>query len=232
MLLMLPPSEGKTAPSSGAPLDLAALTFADTLGPLRERLVAAVDPGLAGAPAAAAWKVYSGVLYGRLDVASLPIPARRRAARSVLIATGMWGLLRLADRIPHYKLPIGDKVPEVGGLAAAWRPLVAAALEERDRPGTLVVDCRSGGYAAVWKPRRATRLEVRAFAVKPDGSRQVISHMAKATRGDVARTLLLATALPRTPADAASIVAGAGFDAELQEPPKAGGSWSLDVLER
>jgi cytoplasmic iron level regulating protein YaaA (DUF328/UPF0246 family) len=232
MLLLLPPSEGKSAPASGRPLDLAALSFADTLGPLRERLVAALDPGLLDAPAAPAWKVYSGVLYGRLDVASLPVAARRRAARSVLIASGLWGLLSLADRVPHYKLPIGDKVAGVGGLAAAWRPLVAAALADRDTTRELVVDCRSGGYAAVWRPRVATRVEVRAFAVKPDGSRQVISHMAKATRGDVARELLLASAAPRTPADVASVVAAAGLDAELREPERAGAAWSLDVLER
>lgn len=232
MLLLLPPSEGKAAPASGKPVDLASLSFADALGPLRERLIAAVDPALASAPAAAAWKVYSGVLYARLDVASLPVAARRRAARRVLIASGLWGLTGLADRIPHYKLPIGEQVPGVGGLAAAWRPLVAAALADRDAPRELVVDCRSGGYAAVWKPRRATRLEVRAFAVKPDGSRQVISHMAKATRGHVARELLLASATPRTPADAASLVAAAGLDAELREPERPGASWSLDVLER
>lgn len=232
MLLLLPPSEGKTAPRSGRPLDLGALSFADALGPLRARLLDALDPALRTAPTAPAWRVYSGVLYGRLDVASLPVPARRRAARSVLIATGMWGLLSLGDRIPFYKLPIGDRVDGIGGLAAAWRPLVAAALEERDTVRELVVDCRSGGYASVWRPRRATRLEVRAFAVKPDGSRQVISHMAKATRGDVARELLLATAAPRTPADAAALVAGTGMDAELREPEKPGGPWSLDVLER
>lgn len=231
MLLLLPPSEGKTAPRSGRPLDLPSLSFADTLGPLRARLVDALDPTLATAPAAPAWKLYSGVLYGRLDVASLPVPARRRAARSVLIASGLWGLLSLADRVPRYKLPIGEKVEGIGGLAAAWRPLVAAALEERDTARELVVDCRSGGYASVWRPRRATGLEVRAFAVRPDGSRQVISHMAKASRGDVARALLLASATPRTPADVAAVVADAGIAAELREPEKPGGAWSLDVLE-
>ena len=232
MLLLLPPSEGKTAPRSGRPLDLASLSFADVLTPLRERLLAAVDPALAAAPATAAWKLYSGVLYGRLDVASLPVAARRRAARSVLIASGLWGLLSLADRVPSYKLPIGERVDGVGGLAAAWRAPVAEALAARDTPRELVVDCRSGGYAAVWRPRRATRLEVRAFAVKPDGSRQAISHMAKATRGDVARELLLAGAAPRTPADAASLLAAAGLDAELREPERPGGAWSLDLLER
>ena len=32
MLILLPPSEGKAAPSEGAPLDLAELAYADALG--------------------------------------------------------------------------------------------------------------------------------------------------------------------------------------------------------
>lgn len=45
---------------------------------------------------------------------------------------------------------------------------------------------RSGSYAAAWRPRRATHLVVRAFTEAPDGTRTVISHMAKQVRGEVA----------------------------------------------
>lgn len=233
MLLMLPPSEGKATPSPRrAPFDLAALPYADQLTAPRERVIAAVDPALAQAPAAPAAEVYTGVLYGQLDAGSLPAGARRRARTTVLIASGLWGVVGLFDRIPSYKLPIDARVDGVGPLAALWRPAVAAALAERDVERGLVVDCRSGGYAAVWKPARAARVEVRAFAVKPDGSRQVISHNAKATRGRVARELLLAPRAPRRPADVLALAHAAGFDAELQEPARAGAPWQLDVLER
>ncbi len=49
----------------------------------------------------------------------------------------------------------------------------------------LIVDLRSGAYTAAWKPKQATVVGVRAFI---DG--KTISHMVKATRGDVARILL------------------------------------------
>ncbi|MDO8188938.1 peroxide stress protein YaaA [Conexibacter sp. JD483] len=231
---MLPPSEGKAVPSARrAPFELAALPYADRLTAVRERLIAAVDPALATAPAAPAAEVYTGVLYGQLDFGSLPAGARRRARTTVLIASGLWGLVGLADRIPGYKLPIDARVDGVGPLAALWRPAVAAALAERDSSRELVVDCRSGGYAAVWKPAHAARVEVRAFAVKPDGSRQVISHNAKATRGRVTRELLLAPRAPRRPADVLALFHAAGFDAELHAPAgRAGAPWQLDVLER
>ena len=230
MLVLLPPSEGKATPVSGPPVDLGALVFADDLAPVRALLLAAVDPALAHAPAAPAAEVYTGVLFARLGLGDLTPAARRRAAESVLIASGLWGLLRPDDRIPAYKLPIGTKLAGIGGLGALWRPAVTAALAERDVDSELFVDCRSGPYATVWRPRRAARVEVRAFRVAADGSRSVISHMAKASRGDVARALLTTRRSVRRPRDVAAAVAAAGVEAELA--PAGPGAWTLDVLEQ
>ncbi len=230
MLILLPPSEGKAAPTRGKPVDLDALAYAEALSPLRERLVAAVDPALLAAPAARASKVYTGVLYGQLDFASLPSGARRRASKDVLIASGLWGLLRPGDRIPAYKLPIGDPVAGVGALAAAWRPLVADALTGADTKRQLIVDCRSGAYSAVWRPKHAAYVEVNAFREAPDGSRKPISHMAKASRGLVARAALMAPAAPRNPDALLAAVLAAGLDAELEQVRD--GRWSLNVVER
>lgn len=204
MLVLLPPSEGKAAPVRGAPVRLEKLAYPE-LTPLRERLLDALDPALRAAPAARAADVYTGVLFQALRLPELPAPARRR----VLIASGLWGVLRPGDRIPAYKLPIASKLPGVGPLAALWRPSLRALLPDRG----LVVDLRSGPYAAQWAPRRATVLTVRAFT--PDGA--VISHMVKATRGEVARILLEAETVPRTREQAAALVAAAGLDAVLRD---------------
>ncbi len=203
MLVLLPPSEGKTAPRRGKPADLGALAFADALRPVREELLDALDPGLRAAPAAAAAKVYTGVLFQALGLPELPAPARRR----VLIFSGLWGVVRPGDRIPAYKLPVGTKLPGAGPLAARWRVPLRDALPDRG----LVVDMRSGPYATMWTPRRATVVGVRAFT--PEG--KVISHMVKATRGRVARVLLSAPAPPRTPEQALELVRAEGMEATL-----------------
>ncbi len=235
MLVLLPPSEGKAAPAAGPPLDLAKLAFAAELTESRRRLLEAlaalsalpveravsilglspgqageveVDAGLAGAPAAPAAEVYSGVLYDRLDLPKLPAKAQRR----VLIASALWGAVAPGDRIPYYRLAAKAKLPEIGGLAAFWRAPLAAALP--DREGELIVDMRSGAYAAFWKPRAATLLAVRAFSEKA-GKRKPVSHMAKAVRGEVAKALLEAKAAPADPEGAAAIAEGAGFRVEL-----------------
>ncbi|MBS1678284.1 MAG: peroxide stress protein YaaA [Actinobacteria bacterium] len=234
MLILLPPSEGKTAPETGPPVDLEALAYAGELMESRRKLLGAlaalaelpvdqavsmlavskgqagevaVDAVLDSAPAGPAAEVYTGVLYDRLRLPELP----RRAQGRVLIASALWGVVRPADRIPYYRLSAKAKLDGVGGLAAFWRPVLTAALP--DKEGTLVVDMRSGAYAAAWKPKRATLLAVRAFT-EVKGKRKPVSHMAKAVRGEVARALLEAKKAPENPEGAAAIAAAAGFAVE------------------
>lgn len=220
MKVLLPPSEGKATPRGGEPVDLGVLAFAEELGAKREALVDALDPELRRVPAAPAAEVYSGVLYQRLQLADLPAAARRRAAKSVLIASALWGFVRLEDRIPFYKLPPSTKLNGFGPLAAWWREALATAMS--DESGETIVDMRSAAYTAAWKPKRATLLSVRAFR-EEKGERKAVSHMAKAVRGDVARALLLAPAEPKSAEDVAATAADAGFEVELTPA-------SLDVI--
>lgn len=210
MLVLLPPSEGKTAPEAGAPVELGSLAFAEELGERREQVLDALDPALRKASAAPAAEVYTGVLFKRLQLPQLPAKAQRR----VLIASALWGVVRPDDRIPYYKLPPKEKLDGVGPLAKFWRPALAAALP--DKQGELIVDMRSGAYATMWKPKRATLLAVRAFT-EEKGERKAVSHMAKAVRGDVARVLLQAKKVPADSEAAAALAEAAGFTVELND---------------
>ena len=247
MLILLPPSEGKAVPETGDPLDLAALAFADELGPQRAELLDALEQfggksvgravkalgisagqagevelnaALRGAPAAPASEVYTGVLYERLDLAGLSAAARRRARREVLIASALWGVVRPEDRIPYYRFSAKARLKRIGPPSAWWRDALTEAMP--DKPGDLVVDMRSAAYSAAWKPRQATLLSVRAFT-EQGGKRKTVSHMAKAVRGEVARALLLAKKSPADPEAAAAIASDAGFEVELTPT-------SLDVI--
>jgi cytoplasmic iron level regulating protein YaaA (DUF328/UPF0246 family) len=148
MLVLLPPSEGKTAPASGEPADLDRLVFAAALGEQRGKVLEALDPGLRDAPAAPAAEVYSGVLFKQLELPKLPAKARRQ----VLIASALWGMVRPDDRIPNYKLPPKEKLEGIGPLAKFWRPALTEALP--DKEGELIVDMRSTSYSTMWKPKR------------------------------------------------------------------------------
>jgi len=233
VLILLPPSEGKSAPSEGAPLALEALAFGG-LTKTRSRLLDVlsrltfpralhyldVGPGLTeeamrnltlrDAPAAPAREVYTGVLYEHLGLGSLP-------GERVLIASALWGFVRPSDRIPAYRLSMGARLPRIASLPALWRDPLRRAVPDSG----LIVDMRSGSYAAAWKPKRATLVGVRAFV---NGT--TVSHMVKATRGDVARILLSSGESPETPDDVASLVRQAGLSVELSG---SGRLWSIDV---
>ncbi|MEA2125236.1 MAG: uncharacterized protein QOI80_2018 [Solirubrobacteraceae bacterium] len=213
MLVLLPPSAGKTAPPPGPPVDLAELVHAAELTRKRERLLRALN--LADAPAGLAAEVYTGVLYGQLRLGELD----RAAWDRVLIASAVFGVVRPGDRICAYKADMGSRVPRLReSLAAYWRPALAKTLRDEG----LILDLRSGSYAAAWKPRHATVLGVRGFTEAPDGSRMVITHMAKRVRGDVARIVLDAN--PETPPDIARLAEAAGLRVELTAD-------TLDVIE-
>lgn len=217
MLILLPPSESKTAPASGEPLDLASLDLpaltearsevAAELATVSERpdalAVLGVGPSLADdvarnrrlrtALAAPALEVYTGVLYDALDAGSLSPEARRVAEESLLVVSALWGAVRPTDRIPAYRLSMGTALPATGKLSAWWKPRLTPVLDELAADG-VVVDCRSAAYAAAWKPPAARTVTVRVEQLKPDGSRSVVSHHAKHTRGVVARQLCEAAA--------------------------------------
>jgi uncharacterized protein len=258
VLVLLPPSEGKATVPRGRPLALDALSL-PALTPARaavlDELVAlcaggdedkaaavlGLSPGLRGevarnaalraAPALPAGRLYTGVLYDALGLATLPPAARRRAQQSVLVFSGLWGALRLSDRVPSYRCPMDVRLPVLGGLAAYWKPHLGQVLPEA-AGGGLVLDLRSSAYAAAWKPRAGLARRtatVRVLQVTVTGGaerRTVVSHFNKATKGRLLRALLTAGARPRSVAGLAGDLRDLGFTVE--EGP--GGR--LDVLVR
>ncbi len=258
MLVLLPPSEGKTAPRRGRPVDLTALSFPDLsdtrrlvldalvslcsgpVEPARQALrlpiglAAAVERNAAlhVAPAAPAARIYSGVLYAALDLATLDAAALRRARRWLAIASGLWGFVGVTDRIPAYRLSPPASLPGIGALSSFWRPALTATMPEAVGSG-LLVDLRSGAYTGLWHPRGdlvEQTLTVRVLT-ESAGRRTVISHDNKATKGLLVRALLQSAQVPRTPDDLAGILGAAGWRVEVASPTSADG-WRLDVVLR
>lgn len=260
VLILLPPSEGKTRPA-GRPLNLDSLSWPE-LRPEREKIMAELDAvlnsqtqltqlaltgaaarefplnhQLASAPAGPAGEVYTGVLFQALDLPGLSDLGRRRARSAIAIASALWGLVGVTDRIPAYRLSAGMKLPGLGGLNALWRPALARVLDPIAAQ-QLIIDCRSGPYAAAWKPRGDARknwVPVRVFR-ESDGKRSVVSHFAKHTRGLLAHHLLNnAPQIPHTPAQLVAIAADLpGVSAELNPGTGRGTSpgQTLDLILR
>ncbi len=225
MLILLPPSEGKNTVHKGKPVSLTSLSFGKELNPTRKKTLAALGLGLVKAPSAKAIDVYSGVLYQALDYHNLNSAAQKRAQKSIIIISALFGALKLTDSIPTYKLDMAKSLPKLGSLNALWKPIVTKALENIKTD--LIVDCRSSTYQGVWTPDLKKTVAIRVFAEK-SGKRTVVTHMSKKTRGDVTKFLVMQTKNPKTAQELQKLVAKA-FKCELVKPEDKK-SWLLDVI--
>ncbi|MEU9119352.1 peroxide stress protein YaaA [Streptomyces sp. NPDC048506] len=261
MLVLLPPSEGKAAGGAGAPLEIGALSLPGLSAPRRavlDELVelcaadeskaqevlglsdglkgeVAKNAGLRTAGTRPAGEIYTGVLYDALGLASLDAPARTLAERSLLVFSGLWGAVRIGDRIPSYRCSMGVKLPGLGALGAYWRAPMAEVMPEAAGQG-LVLDLRSAAYATAWKPkgevagRTATVRVLQSKVVAGVEKRTVVSHFNKATKGRLVRDLLSAGRAPEGPAELVEALRDLGYAVEAEAPAKAGKAWAIDVI--
>ncbi|MCW2786739.1 MAG: hypothetical protein JWP74_3256 [Marmoricola sp.] len=267
MLILLPPSEGKSSPRRGRPLALEALDFPELTGARSQVLDAlvALCTTSGGAPlhdqvridrastvldlgptqqhhvernsrllttaAMRADRIYTGVLYDALDLASLTGPARRRATRWLGIMSSLFGVVRPNDAIPSYRLSGDTNLPGIGIVSTWWRDHLDEVLSPAAGTG-LVIDLRSSMYAGFWRPPSLIGPHVATVRVLHEvgKERKVVSHFNKATKGRIVRELLLDGSTPRTPLSLAEHLSGLGWQVEPHDPKATG--QQLDVIVR
>ena len=256
MLVLLPPSEGKTAPAGGPNLDLAALSF-PRLTPTRDQLARALVRLASGKPARAAevlglgptqsdaieadarlWElpcarageVYTGVLFGELDLASLDQAARARATATIAVASALFGVLRIDDPIPAYRLSGNVSLPRLGPVASRWRTSLPRELTEATGDG-LLIDLRSGTYVSLGKPPAviADRTVTVRVLHEAGGVRKVVSHFNKATKGQLVRALLTSGAEPTSVDELVQVWSDLGWHVE-QPDVVPGKPTQIDVI--
>jgi hypothetical protein len=254
VLILLPPSEGKTAPRRGVPLrpetwptalteprlqvigalewlchgDVAVAAATLGLGPTQTDDVRR-NARLRELPTAPAERIYSGVLYGALGLSSLDAPAHRRALGRIAIISSLYGLVRPGERIAPYRLGGDVTLPGLGNVAAHWRGVLDPVVREAAGRG-LVVDLRSSTYAAFWRPTPDFAHRVVTLRVLHDvgGRRQVVSHFNKATKGRLVRALLEDGRDARSPRAFAALLTDLGW--QVETGPAGKGGASLDVV--
>ncbi|MFE2431399.1 peroxide stress protein YaaA [Streptomyces sp. NPDC059373] len=249
MLVLLPPSEGKATGGTGPAVKLEALSLpglTQARGAVLDELVGlcagneekaahvlglsaglrgevAKNAGLRDAPTLLAGELYTGVLYDALGLATLDAAARRRAAKSLLVFSGLWGAVRIGDAIPSYRCSMGVRLPALGGLGAYWRGPMAEVMPAV-ADGGLVLDLRSAAYGTVWKPKGEVARRTATVRVLQADTRKVVSHFNKATKGRLVRALLVAGARPKDPAELVVVLRELGFVVEVPGPGR------IDVL--
>jgi cytoplasmic iron level regulating protein YaaA (DUF328/UPF0246 family) len=252
VLILLPPSEGKSAAAAGEPLDLDGLGFPPLRQPREQTLAALLDlsrgdpetaartlglgptqmgevernAGLLQEPTAPAAEIYSGVLFAALDVAGLSVAQRRRSQERLVIASALFGLVRPQDRIPAYRLNPGVRLPGIPTPKQVWGAALREALEAT--AGGLVVDLRSGAYAQLYRPRRGSAFAEHWVAprvvTEREGRRVTVSHHSKHHKGLLARDLLSVASAPSNGRELVAALLSLGWD--CRSGPRAG----LDIV--
>jgi cytoplasmic iron level regulating protein YaaA (DUF328/UPF0246 family) len=242
VLILLPPSEGKTEPASGPSLDLNALS-SPGLTPIRRRILDALvrvcegngtraakrlglgptqldeltrNAGLHSAATARADAVYTGVLYAAWDPAGLSQPGRDFADRHVATASAQFGVVLAGDLIPAYRLSAGVELPLLGSVTNLWRKPLGPVLDELT-DGGLLVDLRSGAYVNLHKPsgELAARTATIRVLSEVNGVRKVVSHFNKATKGEIVRSICENRINVSEPADLCGALLDLGWTVEL-----------------
>lgn len=241
MLILLPPSEGKTPPATGQPLEIESLALPG-LNPTRERLLRTLmtvcqgnrtramkrlglgptqadaverNARLLDEPTSRADEVYTGVLYAAWDPPTLSDPARKRSDERVAIVSGLFGLVRPGDRIPAYRLSSTASLPRLGTVAGVWRARLGPALDELVDDG-LLVDLRSGTYVNLHKPTGDLAARTATIRVLHEygGTRKVVSHFNKATKGRLVRGLLESDSHPTSVGELREALSDLGWTVE------------------
>jgi cytoplasmic iron level regulating protein YaaA (DUF328/UPF0246 family) len=253
VLILVPPSESKRPPpEDGEPVTLDRLSFPE-LTPLRIRVLDALIDTSSGAdafarlferPSMAGWiarntrlrelptlpaaEVYTGPLHGGLDLGSLGGAAADRAARSVVIASALWGALRPTDRIPPYRMRAWADLAGTGRVEGRWRAVLPRLLARLAGDEGVILDLRPPSFQAFGMPvgqgHRTVAVRVDRYA---DG-RRIGDVVAKRLRGQAAHHLLASGAEPPDP-DALADRLGDRWPVRLEPPPRPGRPWTLSL---
>jgi len=218
LAILLPPSEGKANGGAKPGWRTGSGKFGRSLTRHRSELLAALESlgggdakllgvggrnldearrtnlSIAGAPVLPAHQRYTGVVWDHLAPSTMSTAVHRRASESILVISGLLGLVGFDDPIPDYKLKIGASFAPIGKLSTWWREPLSKTLNAR-LAGHHVIDLLPNEHRAAWTPAPESYASLRSVTFV-EKSGKVAGHDAKAAKGSLARHLLETRAEP------------------------------------
>ena len=153
-----------------------------------------INLSLSGSPTMPAHQRYTGVVWDHLAPSTMTAKVHARATESIIVLSGLLGLVGFDDQIPDYKLKIGASFAPIGKLSTWWREPLSKALNTR-LAGHHVVDLLPNEHRAAWTPTPDAYASLTSVTFV-EKSGKVAGHDAKAAKGLLARHLLESTSTP------------------------------------
>lgn len=236
LLILLPPSEGKSAGGNGPQLSLDSLSF-ESLIPTRSRMAKALvqlsqrprsskkllgvkgvalekamaeNASIKHAPTLPAIERYTGVMYDSIDYQSLNSDAREAFDKSVIIFSGLFGMVRPFDLIPAYKLKMGSTLIRRKTCASVWKPLITKLLGSVGEHG-VIWDLLPLEHSAAWNSALVpckSRIRVKFLERSTDGQMKTVTHLSKLLKGALVRHIVSNSSEAGSPESALELMAG------------------------
>ena len=143
-----------------------------------------VNAHLLGAPTIPAHERYTGVVYQGLDCSTLPSALMKTAKQSIIVLSGLAGLVRLTDPLPDYRAPMDASLEGLGKLTAYWKPIITPLLHKTAKREA-VIDLLTQVHRSAVEPA-----DENWFTVDLVHSDVTGGHAAKFAKGQLARWLL------------------------------------------
>ena len=143
----------------------------------------------------------------------------------MVVGSALWGLLRLTDRIPSYRLHVCSRLVGMDRLEPTWRTVLPDVLAAAAGPDGLVLDLRSPAYQAIGMPAGLGDRTVTLRVDQASAGRRIGDVVAKRIRGQAARHLLESAAEPGEP-DALADILAERWPVRLEAPARAGKPWT------
>ncbi|MCX6404451.1 MAG: peroxide stress protein YaaA [Actinobacteria bacterium] len=253
-IVLLPPSESKLSPVSGAKLHLESLQYSEltqkrtkaitelmklssgkqpkalsVLGISKKQEFELIrNQNLLTAPTAPAWQIYSGVLFEALDAQSLTSAQLKKLCELTYVQSALFGLVSFGDLIPAYRLSGDSMLPKVGSLPKFWG---SACTELLAQESGLIIDLRSGTYTKLGPlPVGATSVIPKILQRMKSGPPKIVSHHNKATKGRILRAIAQSKSTVKSIDDLVKIITELGADVEIKASAKVAGPVVLEVV--
>lgn len=137
-----------------------------------------------------AYRLYTGVVYDNIEIDTLSKSALANLTSKTYAISGLWGLVRLSDHLPDYKLKISSRFDDVN-LVKYWAYEVSGLIHKISKD-KFVWDLLPNEHSKVWndKDSAVTHIVAVRFVEEKAGKLKVVGHTAKAYKGKLVREIV------------------------------------------